>query len=277
MTIEPDDLLSAVNDLTLPVQKSRWREVDHDHEWLPVTEVRPAGLLREMRKQAKNAGEPAPSKTVETGEWQCLWCKQTTLLPTHTVPDLVKVRSQDEPLLDQLEAEIGNTLAAGGSSQTPSERLPVAIDVLQAALDIRAEVNRWIADSGATVRGDMTLLQLVRSWYVLHLGTLDDDARFVRKLRGWERRINMIFDPPRTSEVQAICPSCEFAFVITNDDRKMRALQALEGLTYDETRVVCQVCGTEWSGWDRLNELANSTRRLDGSVEKESPPLGDVG
>ena len=130
-----DDLLSAVNDLTLPVQKSRWREVDHDHEWLPVTEVRPAGLLREMRKQAKNAGEPAPSKTVETGEWQCLWCKQTTLLPTHTVPDLVKVRSQDQPLLDQLEAEIGNTLAAGGSSQTPSERLPVAIDVLQTALD----------------------------------------------------------------------------------------------------------------------------------------------
>jgi len=277
MTDNPDYLLAAVDALTLPVQTSLWRELDHDHEWLAVTEVRPAALIREMRKSAKAEREPIPAKVVETGEWQCLWCKETTLLPTHSTPHLVKVSQEDEPLLDQLEDEIGNSLAAGGSSQAPAERIPVAADVLQLSIDIRTEVGRWIAQIGGTVRGDLSMLQLVRSWYALHIGTLDGDGRFARILREWERRIKTIFDPPRTSDVQGICPACEFAFVITIEDTRMRALQATEGLTYDDTRVVCQVCGTEWSGWDRLNELANATRRLDGAAEREAPPLPDIG
>lgn len=273
---QPNVLLDAVDALTKPIRRGRIMETDHDHDWLSITEVHSKSEIRRIKKANKALAEdglellPVPEETRFTGEWWCPWCDQIAVTLDRTIPGTTLVRREDDPLLDQLETAIGNSLEASGGSQRPSERTPVDIAALQISIDIRSTIEEWMKGLGASPRGSLSLIHLLRSWYTLQLAAPGVDR--TKTLHYWANRIRGILEPKDHPEIVGICPKCEFAFVLTDDARK-RALQGTNGVSYDETKVDCLVCGADWTGWRELNALANATRRLDGQPERESPPL----
>lgn len=263
---ETNPLLDAVEALTKPVRQTRIMETDHDHDWLPLRRNR----SKDEMKALKAAGEKRPDKTELTGEWWCPWCDAVEATPQRQVPGTKLIRREDVCLLDQLEAAVGNSAEASGGSQRPSERTPIDVGALQIAMDIRNDLLKWMHEMGARPGGGLSLVQLLTSWHALQQAAPGNDR--TGTLGYWAGRIKGLLNPVDRPEITGICPRCEFAFVVTDDSRS-RALQGVNGATYDETKVDCMVCGANWTGWHQLNTLANATRRLEGQPELESPPL----
>lgn len=263
---DTNPLLEAVEALTKPVRQTRIMETDHDHDWLPLRRTRSKDELKAL----KEAGEKRPDRTELTGEWWCPWCDLVEATPQRQVPGTKLIRREDACLLDQLEAAVGNSAEASGGSQRPSERTPIDVGALQIAVDIRNDLTKWMQELGAKPGNALTLAQVLTSWHALQQATSGADR--VGTIRYWANRIKGLLNPVDRPEIVGICPRCEFAFVVTDDSRS-RALQGVNGSSYDETKVDCLVCGAAWAGWHQLNELANATRRLEGRQELESPPL----
>lgn len=262
-------LLAAVEALTKPVKRSRIKEADHDHDWLPLRRNR----TKDEVKALKAAGERKPDRTELTGEWWCPWCDEVDATPDRSILATEVVRSEYPPLLDQLEAAVANSMEASGGSQRPSERTPADIGALQLSMEIRKELVEWMSTLGGKPRGVLSLAQLLTSWHALSVATPGGGQFRLGRLGYWKGRIWGLLEPAASRpEIIGICPRCEFAFVLTPDARS-RALQGVNGDTYDETKVDCLVCGASWVGWHQLNELANATKRLAGREELESPPL----
>jgi hypothetical protein len=261
-------LLDAVDQLTKPVRQMRIMETDHDHDWLALTITRTHAELKAL----KAAGEDNPEKTIRTGQWWCPWCDTVVDTPERTVPTTKVVRREDASLLDQLEEAVGNSLENAGNSKPAAERAPADIAALQLSVDIRAELVKWMGDLGAKPGAGLSLSALLRSWYTFQLASVHPEDGKIGTLRWWAGRVKGMLEPTNHSEILHICPSCEFAFVLTADERK-RALQGTSAATYEDTSVECLVCGSKWTGWEELHRLANATRRLEGQPERESPPL----
>lgn len=270
------DLLTAVDALTEPTRRARIIEADHEHDWFAVSEVTSKAEIRRIVKANKRRAEdgmepvPVPEPVVFTGQWWCPWCDQVVVTIDRSMPATVTMRWEDDPLLDQLEEVVGNSLEASGGSKPPAERAPVDIGALQLSIDIRTEITKWLRALGAKPGAGLTLRELLRSWHALQLASSSESR--ISTLRYWANRIRGILQPQDHPEILGICPACEFAFVLTQDVR-MRALQGTNGISYEETWVDCLVCGKQWKGWDELHELENATRRLSGREERESEPL----
>lgn len=261
-------LLDAVDALTKPIRRMRIMDTDHDHDWLAVTITRTHKELKAL----KAAGEDNPEKTIRTGEWWCPWCNAVERTPDRREPGTTTIRREDDPLLDQLETAVANSTESAGGKPA-AERSPVAIGALQLTVDIRAELVTWMGEIGGRPGAALTLAELLRSWYTLQLASIASHDAKIGTLRYWAGKIRTMLEPAGAkSEVLEICPRCEFAFVLTNDER-MHALQGTSADTYEETLVECLVCGGRWQGWEELHQLANATRRLRGQPERESPPL----
>jgi hypothetical protein len=262
-------LLDAVDALTKPVRRMRIVESDHDHDWLAVTITRTHKELRAL----KEAGEEKPEKTIRTGEWWCPWCDEVVVTPDRREPSTGTIRREDPPLLDQLEAATVNGMEATGGSRPPAERSPAALAALQLVIDIRGELVAWMGEQGGRVGSGLSLAEVLRSWYKLQLGSVRVEDAKAGILRSWEGRIKRMLEPEAgKTEILEICPSCEFAFVLTADGRK-HALEGTNADTYEGTSVECLVCGARWQGFEELHQLGNATRRLRGMPELESAPL----
>jgi len=202
-----DRLLAAVDALTKPHVVARYTGTDHTHEWLP--------LVRETSREERHAAKRKRQKlarTVETGEWWCMWCDTVA----STKPDEAETetidRRDEDPLLDQLAARIGTTLGDSGTRGARTGGSPIDVDAYDEYAKIDATIRGWYRDLGATPGRGLSLVQLLRSWYVLyragHAPVGDDDAK-ARIIETWRTKILDILDPPDQIPYRGQpCPVC---------------------------------------------------------------------
>lgn len=223
MTTENDrTLLDAVDALTKPVVLARFIGTDHDHEWLDL--VRPT--TREERAEAKKA-KRSLGRTLKTGELWCPWCDTVvTERPEHE-PERRISRQDEPPLLDQLEARIGTSLGDAGTRGANTGGSPIDVAAFNRSQQIGKDVRGWIEKIGGRAGNDLTLTQLLRSWYLLRMGGVNpvgEDDRYRRTLDGWQTAILDILDPPKQIPYMGQpCPLCG----------ETRAVKEVEGIVED--------------------------------------------
>lgn len=207
MTDTPSTLLDAVDALTTPVVLARFTGTDHDHEWLDL--VRPT--TREERVEAKKAKRKL-GRTLKTGEFWCPWCDSAvTERPDHE-PERRISRRDEPPLLEQLQDRIRTTLGDSGTRGANTGGSPIDISAFDKAREIDRDVRYWIEQLGGRPGADLTLTQLVRSWYLLRIGgvtPVGEDDRYRIILEKWATTVRDILDPPEQIPYRGqACPLC---------------------------------------------------------------------
>ncbi len=207
MTTDTDrTLLDAVDALTKPFVLARYVGTGHDHHWTPVT--RPLTSAEITERKAKK--RPIPRK-VETGEFWCEWCGETvTERPTKVSADRID-RHDDPPLLDQLTAAVQSNIGGAGSSgKLAYTRTPFDVGAFNLYTSIDERLRGWLLDIGGAAGKELTLTQMLRSWYVLRIGgTHTDDHRYTIILDRWRTNILDIIDPPEQIPYMGQpCPLC---------------------------------------------------------------------
>lgn len=205
----PRLLIDAVDDLTTPNVLTRFAGRDHSHDWMEL--VRPS--TREERLAAKK--EKPPRKLggmVKTGEWWCPWCELVVAERPDDEPALTIDRFDDAPLLDQLEQRIRSTLGDAGTRGANTGGSPIDIAAYSLHGRIRVHVRGWLRAMGARPGKDLTLTQLMRSWYTLRaagLNPVGEDEKLRKQLDGWRTAIMDILDPPTQVPYRGqACPIC---------------------------------------------------------------------
>ena len=114
-------------------------------------------------------------------------------------------------LLDRLEDAIRGTVGIGGGGSLPNERNMLNAGNLYTAVMITTMVKEWARGAGIVTRPADTPAPLLRSWYVLFSQTeryREDHSFYLRKMQGWAKQIEALFDPPRTRDLPDECPLC---------------------------------------------------------------------
>lgn len=186
------------------------------------------------------------------------------------------VHRTDPPLLEVLEAAVGNSVGgSGGSGRPASERTPVDVAAVELHERITREARKWLAGLGGRAGRDVSPSQMLRSWYVLHLAQPWGDVvehDYKKALEGWAREILAVVDPPRRLELGKTgepipCPECGAEYVRNgterldgsidpNDETISRALAVYEKGLLEECFAQCAVCLTRWDGEFGVRALA---------------------
>ena len=241
-------LLDAVDALTTPVVIARFTGTDHDHEWLDL--VRPT--THDERAAAKRAKRKL-GRTFRLGELWCPWCDLVVSERPEFEPERRLSRHDELPLLEQLEARIRTTLGDAGTKGANTGGSPIDIAAFTCAQKIGRDVRGWIEQLGGRTGKDLTLTQLLRSWYMLRIGgvnTSEDDDRYRAVLEKWRTTVMDILDPPEQIPYRGqACPLCG----------ESRAVRDSEGVTEDMVALwvflrpayreegsygLCKACGT---------------------------------
>ncbi|WP_104128021.1 hypothetical protein [Cryobacterium sp. Y57] len=114
-------------------------------------------------------------------------------------------------LLDRLEDAIRGTVGIGGGGSLPNERNMLNAGNLYTAVMITTMVKEWARGAGIVTRPADMPAPLLRSWYVIFSQTeryREDHSFYLRKMQGWAKQIEALFDPPRTRDLPDDCPLC---------------------------------------------------------------------
>lgn len=170
------------------------------------------------------------------------------------------VRHTEKPLLDLLDTLIGNNIGSGGAGKPARERVPVDVSALMLRERIDERVRSWILELGGKPGSQVTMTQLVRSWYVLWIsGIHADEDRRAGVLEGFEREVRDILDPPKRIELTTPCPFCNQEWVEVGprqpdgsvhplDSEIVRTLNAVERESLDQSYAICRACERVWRG-----------------------------
>lgn len=269
MTTDTDrTLLDAVDALTKPFVLARYTGTDHDHEWLDL--VRPT--TREERAEAKKA-KRSLGRTLKTGELWCPWCDTVVSERPDYEPRERISRHDDPPLLDQLQDRIRTTLGDAGTPGANTGGSPIDLTAFDKEREIGKEVRGWIEKLGARPGGDLTLNQLLRSWYLLRMGGVNpvgEDDRYRVTLEKWRTAILDILDPPKQIPYRGqACPLCgesQAVKVVEGDADDAVALWAFLRPAYREegSYGMCKACGQVLA---RDDDPLALRRKMNGTVQ----------
>src|ERR1700761_577071 len=177
------------------------------------------------------------------------------------------VRREDPPLLDWLRESIGSKIGGNGGGKAARGRAPIDLGALQLYENIDGQVRAWVSELGGKVGKGITPTQALRSWYVLYAaGRREWEDNYLRQLEGWAVQVKDKLDPPKKIEITSPCPACGAEFVNIglkladgsddpNDVERVRALNAVERETMDESYVLCSACDRVWKGVPAMRSL----------------------
>lgn len=233
-----DDLLSAVDALTLPVKVRVTQDI-------LTTRLQPDG-----RPAVDGDGNPVRDRK-----------------GTQTVT------VEHDPLLVQLETAIASSIGdRGGASKALAFSSSVIDgDALRRFMIISSTIRDWCRIVG--VRPSPHPVEALRAWYV---GTLTRPLRseefYREQMRGWVGEIRSKINPRRQQDLPDPCPACQ---ATTWEDADGNA--GLRPLLYTwqpdhprvlETAVVrCRACDTEWKGLTAVRAVAFDLEQQRGVSE----------
>lgn len=221
-----NELLEAVDALTRPVTAVTFVGTAHAHEWHQVKRsLTPDELAALKKSKGKLVKE---DRETPTGQHWCRWCD--AVVDQVPAPDDGQAvnRRDDAPLLEQLTERVRSTLSDGGGSSTAGAGVLIDVAAFDMFDAIDGRLRSWITiELGGKVGKGLTLLELLRSWYVLYASSFNgigDDQRRQRVLEGWATSIRDILDPPdQVPYMGQPCPICG----------ETRALRGLAGEVED--------------------------------------------
>lgn len=179
---------------------------------------------------------------------------------------LVKVRVQQDALLDQLDELIASSPgSAPGGGALSSERNLLNTDALELRDSIANSIRKMYAGlTGAKPFGSPA--DNLRQWFIefrmqKSLGKVSDD-----RMRSQHRKINSMvsaieakLNPPTIMEITAPCPRCEAKYGYDDEGVYRRAV-IVESRVHAErsltnTRAKCVGCGAVWVHGNGMRQL----------------------
>ena len=168
----------------------------------------------------------------------------------------------DPPLLERLQAAIVSDTGGNGSGKAARERAPLDIGALTLFDGIDGRARSWLDELGARPGKDVTLTQVLRSWYVMWSAMNPSDGlagSYLNVLDGWVTAIEDVLSPPTRIEIMAACPVCGGEWMNVglklangdddpNDIERVRVLAAVERETINESYALCRWCDHVWKG-----------------------------
>lgn len=204
---------------------------------------------------------------------------QSKVVEDHEVPYVTEVFH--DPLLVTLRDAVVGGIGAHAGSSSARERIPFDAGALALFDEISSQVNRWYRELD-TFHFHEYIHDRLAAWYVDYenrrrAGKVSDaDETITTNLvEGWARRIEAMFDPPKTIELTADdapvpCPVCggQYAIDPRSGDR-MTALvieyREVGQDTMDQATGLCRSCSAVWRG-------SSGVRHLRWLVDEEEVP-----
>lgn len=172
-----------------------------------------------------------------------------------------------DPLLTTLDELVASNGGAGMNGALSHARNLINMQAFKLREQIRERANEWAPATGVKVGTRLPLRasiqHVVTRAELLYGGAQlreDTYTAIIDDCSQWKHSIHELIDPARMKELDAPCPRCEVAFILTEIDgedvREPTLTVKYRIGAREQPQARCGYCGARWTGEQELKQLA---------------------